>query len=131
MKIGMIGNFSIGWVLAGLMSTVSAAEDSGQTGKQLYESYCGSCHQMDGGGVPMMQPELIAIERAAGPVGGVVEMILKGSAAIEPGMSDYGNEMPSFAYLPDDEIALIATYVRTNFENSGGPVTAAGVKKQR
>ncbi len=109
----------------------AAVADVGLKGKQLYDSYCGSCHQMDGGGVPMMQPELIEIDRARDPVGGVIEMILKGSAAIEPGLSDFANEMPSFDYLSNDEIAQIATYVRSNFDNIGKAVTVADVKKQR
>lgn len=113
------------------LSLSAGAQENANSGKALYQSYCGSCHQMDGGGVPMMQPELIEIERANGPVGGVVEMILKGSSAIEPGMSDYGNEMPSFDYLSDDEIAFIASYVRTNFGNEGGKISTSDVKKLR
>jgi mono/diheme cytochrome c family protein len=101
------------------------------SGKQLYTANCGGCHQPDGGGVPMMQPELIASERANGPVGGVIIMILKGSNAIEPGMSEYSNEMPAFDRLTDTEIALIATYVRTHFENTGGSVTADDVRTRR
>ena len=99
--------------------------------KKLYETNCGTCHQMDGGGVPMMQPELIEIERAGNPIGGVVEMILKGSAAIEPGTSDYANEMPAFDHLSDSEIALIATYVRQNFGNSGKKISTTDVKRLR
>lgn len=118
-------------VVSIFVSASVAAEPSQGTGKALYESYCGSCHQMDGGGVPMMQPELIEIERASDPVGGVVEMILKGSAAIEPGMSDFSNEMPAFDYLKDDEIASIASYVRSHFGNMGKAVTVQDVKTLR
>lgn len=98
--------------------------------KELYEIHCGTCHQMDGGGVPMMQPELISSPRANGAKGGVIDMILKGSAALsEPG--DYMSTMPGFEFLTDKEIASIASYVRTNFENTGGPVTALDVSKRR
>lgn len=99
--------------------------------QRLYETHCGVCHQLDGGGVPMLQPELIGRPRANGPKGGVIIVILQGSAALAPTESDYGNEMPSFAHLSDLEIALIATYVRTNFQNNGGPVTADDVKSRR
>jgi len=121
------------WAGGLLFLTVGAAAEPQHevAGKKLYESYCGSCHQYDGGGVPMMQPELIGSARANGPVGGIVEMILKGTAALEPGMSDYGNEMPPFDYLEDDDIAEIATYVRTHFENEGSRVTAADVQQTR
>jgi mono/diheme cytochrome c family protein len=100
-------------------------------GKMLYEASCGSCHQQDGGGVPMMQPELIESERANGPKGGVIDMILFGSAAVEPGMSEFSNEMPAFDYLSDVDIALIASYVRTHFENSGGSVSVDDVRSRR
>lgn len=113
-------------ILFGALSLAAADK-----GKALYETNCGTCHQMDGGGVPMMQPELIEIERAEDPIGGVVEMILLGSAAIEPGMSDYANEMPAFDYLSDEDIALIATYIRTNFGNNGQKISTTDVKMLR
>ena len=115
--------------LIALAPAVSAQE--GETGQALYEANCAACHQYDGGGVPMMQPELILSPRANGDIGGVIDLILLGSAAVEPGMSEYSNEMPPFDYLTDEDIALIATYVRTNFENAGGAVTADDVDARR
>jgi len=110
---------------------VAAMEKDQAPGQALYEANCGSCHQMDGGGVPMLQPELIGRPRANGPIGGVIDMILFGSDAMAPNEGDYSNEMPSFDYLTDKEIALIATYVRTHFENQGGLVTSDDVKPRR
>lgn len=110
-------------------SMVVGAQDT--DAQRLYETHCGVCHQLDGGGVPMLQPELIGRPRANGPKGAVIDVILNGSKALAPTESDYGNEMPSFAHLSDLEIALIATYVRTHFENNGGPVTADDVKSRR
>jgi len=113
-------------------STLVNAEDNKQAeGKALYDANCGSCHQADGGGVPMLQPELIGRPRANGPIGGVIDMILFGSDAMAPNEGDYSNEMPPFDYLTDKEIALIATYVRTHFENKGGLVTSDDVKPRR
>ncbi len=117
-------------------TSLSSADDQKndadkEAGKSLYEANCGTCHQLDGSGVLFLQPELIGSERANAKKGGVIDMILFGSAAIEPGTSDYGNEMPSFDYLTDKEIALIASYVRTNFENDGGTVSVDDVKPRR
>lgn len=78
-----------------------------------------------------MQPELFGLERANGPKGGVIEMILFGSAAVPAGTTDFGNEMPGFGNLTDEDIAEIATFVRTNFENAGGAVTADDVRAVR
>ena len=58
-------------------------------------------------------------------------MILLGSKAVPEGTSDYGNEMPPFDFLTDTEIAQIATYVRTHFENKGEPVSPADVRARR
>ena len=127
--IGM-GAFAI--ALTTLTSYVRA---EGQTkvdpGKALYEENCGVCHQLDGSGVPFMQPELYTSPRANGDKGGVIQMILEGSKAVEPGTSEFENEMPGFEYLTDEQIALIATYVRTNFENTGGEVTSEDVARER
>lgn len=78
-----------------------------------------------------MQPELFARPRANGPKGGVIDMIMLGSKAPGAGQGEYSNEMPGFDFLSNEEIAAIATYVRTNFENNGGPVTADDVKSRR
>jgi mono/diheme cytochrome c family protein len=115
-----------------LVSAPVLADDAREVaGKALYEEHCATCHQFDGGGVPMLQPELIGRPRANGPVGGVIDMILFGSAAIGPTDEDYANEMPAFDFLSDREIALIATYVRTHFDNTGGIVTSDDVKPRR
>lgn len=110
---------------------VSVTAQEPKTGKSLYEENCAVCHQYDGGGVPFMQPELFGSKRANGPKGGVIDMILFGSAAEGAGQGEFSNEMPGFDFLTDKEIALIATYVRTNFENNGGAVTADDVQPRR
>lgn len=116
---------------AGAVAGAAQAEEDASDGKRLYDASCGGCHQADGGGVPMLQPELIGRPRANGPPGGVIDMILFGSDAMAENEGDYGNEMPAFSHLTDLEIAKIATYVRTHFENHGSPVTSDDVKPRR
>ncbi|WP_262691877.1 c-type cytochrome [Kordiimonas aestuarii] len=125
--------FAAALVAASLTGAAYAQDEEadGGTGQALYEANCAACHQYDGGGVPMMQPELILSEKANGDIGGVIDMILLGSAAVPAGTSGYSNEMPPFDYLSDEDIALIASYVRTHFENSGGAVTADDVRARR
>ncbi|SDD84794.1 c-type cytochrome [Kordiimonas lacus] len=123
---------NIGLIAAVLVSGAAFGADAREAkGKALYEEHCAACHQFDGGGVPMMQPELIDKPRANGPIGGVIDMILFGSAAMKPTDEDYSNEMPAFGHLSDKEIALIATYVRTHFNNNGGYVTSDDVRDRR
>lgn len=118
----MLSEF-FGLVLAGM----AAAE----TGAVLYGTHCADCHQVDGGGVPFLQPELIGSSRANGPKNGMIEIILEGSDAVPPGTSDYGNLMPGFSALSDTEIAAIATYVRASFSNKGSAITAEDVRAVR
>ena len=42
----------------------------------------------------------------------------------------YNGAMPNFS-LKDDEIAAVLSYVRSNFGNSGTPVTVAEVQRIR
>lgn len=117
--------------LVAAASTASMAQDSPTDGKTGYETHCAVCHQYDGGGVPFMQPELFNSVRANGAKGDVIDMILFGSGAPGAGQGEYSNEMPGFDFLTNKEIAAIATYVRTNFKNSGGAVTADDVQPRR
>ena len=128
-----VNKVMVALVAASLAGAADAqdGEPDGGTGQALYEANCAACHQYDGGGVPMMQPELILSEKANGDIGGVIDMILLGSAAVPAGASEYSNEMPPFDYLSDEDIALIASYVRTHFENTGGAVTADDVRARR
>lgn len=109
----------------------SAVAQDAETPRSLYETNCGVCHQADGGGVPFMQPELFGSPRANGAKGGVIDMILFGSKAPGAGQGGFSNEMPGFDFLNNNEIAMIATYVRTNFENNGGAVSADDVQSRR
>jgi mono/diheme cytochrome c family protein len=43
----------------------------------------------------------------------------------------YSNEMPPQAFLKDDEIAAVLTYVRKSFGNKASTVTIDEVKKTR
>jgi mono/diheme cytochrome c family protein len=106
------------------------AEDA-PTAKQLYNENCGVCHQTNGGGVPFMQPPLMKSVRANGSKGSVIDMILMGSETPGAGQGEYTNLMPAFDFLTNEEIALIATYVRTHFKNTGGAVSADDVQSRR
>ena len=100
--------------------------------RALYDTNCGTCHQPTGDGVPFLQPALWESPRANGPKGAVIDIILWGSAVVPAGTSEFENEMPGFAgQLSDEEVASLASYVRTQFDNRGGPVDAALVRKRR
>lgn len=111
-----------------------AADDSAATdeeGRAVYETHCLTCHQADGGGVPMMQPELWHSPRANGPASALIRFVLQGSAGLAPEDRTFTNEMPGFSQLSDQDLAAVLTYIRSNFENDAPQITPSDVAKGR
>ncbi|CAN5456188.1 hypothetical protein BH10BAC2_BH10BAC2_25470 [soil metagenome] len=107
-------------------------QDSKTRGKALYETYCLSCHQDDGSGVPRLNPPLIQTTWVTGDKKKLVKWVLSGSTEkVEIDGRYYDNNMPAQDYLKDQEIADVLTYVRSSFGNKSTAVTAAEVKVVR
>lgn len=103
-----------------------------ENGKKIYTKYCLSCHQADGSGVPKMNPPLIKTTWVLGNKQKLIEVLLKGmNQKIEIDDEEYENVMASHAFLKDQEIADVLTYVRKSFGNKATAVTAAEVKIAR
>ena len=51
-------------VAAPTLAAQNTADTQDTSGQQLFEAHCATCHQFDGGGVPMMQPAITGISRA-------------------------------------------------------------------
>lgn len=110
----------------------TSAKPSAAKGKVVYTTYCLSCHQADGGGVPNMNPPLIKTSFVLGDKKRLVNILLKGlNEEVEINGSTYSNPMPSFDFLKDEDIANVLSFVRTSFGNKASPVMPAEVKKQR
>jgi len=61
-----------------------------------------------------------------------VQILLHGiQGAIEVNEVVYNGQMPAWKSLTDDEIAALATYVRSTWGNSASAVTAATVARER
>lgn len=120
------------WVLVNSQTGATEVKASLQRGKKLYTQYCLACHQADGGGVPRMNPPLQKTEYVTGDKKRLINIILKGlNDPIEIDGEEYTNPMASHAYLSDQQIADILTYVRGSFGNKAGAITAAEVKAVR
>ena len=115
-----------------LFAKQSSSKSSVDRGKKLYEQYCLTCHQADGGGVPKMNPPLINTSYVTGDKTKLVQWVLKGSTENVPiDGKYYSNNMPPQATLKDEEIADILTYIRNSFGNKASAITAAEVKSIR
>jgi mono/diheme cytochrome c family protein len=99
-------------------------------GEALYNQYCLACHQVDGSGVPNMQPSLIGSERLSRSDDAfLIKLMLEGSEWIQD--REYSNLMASFAFLTDEEIALTLNFARARFANKSSQIKASDVAKMR
>lgn len=95
---------------AGAQQARDPAFDRGQI---LYESHCAACHQPSGEGVPPNFPALDGNRKLADHAF-IVAQVRGGKGA-----------MPAFPDLSAEEIADVATYIRTAWSNDFGPVGTA------
>jgi mono/diheme cytochrome c family protein len=129
MKKGIVLFFMLSVIVVLAQDGVKA---SIERGKKVYENTCLACHQVNGSGVPGMNPPLKKTKWVLGDKKTLIGVVLKGlDKEIEVNDETYSNTMPSFAMLSDKEIADVLTFVRNNFGNKASPVTEADVKKVR
>lgn len=103
-----------------------------ERGKKVYETYCLTCHQDDGGGVPKLNPPLIKTSYVSGDKKKLIKWVLQGTTdKIAIDGKFYSNNMAPQNNLKDDEIADVLTYIRNNFGNKGSAVIPAEVKTVR
>jgi len=101
-------------------------------GKKLYTQYCISCHQVDGGGVPGLNPPLEKMSYVSGSKTRLIRIILKGLNTHEDiDEETYSNTMPPLNYLKDQQVSDVLTYVRNSFGNNATAVTPGDVKYVR
>lgn len=101
-------------------------------GKTVYTTYCLACHQASGGGVPNLNPPLVKTSFVLGDKKKLITILLKGmDEEVEINGNYYSNTMPPQAFLKDQEVADVLTYIRNNFGNKASAVTPAEVKAAR
>lgn len=97
------------------------------SGKALYTQYCASCHKEDGTGQPQLFPSLRGSQKVNNK-DSLVAAVLNG---LSISVKTTGQQMPAFSFLPDQQIADILTYVRTNFGNKAGGISTEEIKSRR
>lgn len=102
-------------------------------GAQIYAAQCVACHQATGAGLPGVFPPLAGSEWVAAKDALPVNILLHGiSGKLTVKGSAYNGAMPPFKdKLSDAEIAAVLSYVRSNFGNSAGKISADTVKTAR
>jgi glucose/arabinose dehydrogenase/cytochrome c2 len=98
-------------------------------GETLYNSYCASCHKQDGKGITGSFPTLVKNPIVTGEKKLLITILLKGAAGIpNANKTKYGERMPAFSFMNDQQIADVVTYIRGNWGNQGDSVNASEVK---
>lgn len=119
-------------ISAGAAPSQDGLKESIERGKKVYEGTCLACHQVNGSGVPGMNPPLKKTKWVLGDKKTLINIVLKGfDQEIEINDETYSNVMPALANLSDKEIADVLTYVRNSFGNKASQIHEADVKKVR
>ena len=94
-------------------------------GEALYLSRCMSCHQADGNGIAGVFPPLNGTEWVIGDKGRLIRIVLDGlMGETEVQGVTYSGAMPPWkAFLSDQEVADLLTYIRSAWENDASVVT--------
>jgi mono/diheme cytochrome c family protein len=106
---------------------------SAADGAAIFSARCAACHQATGAGLPSVFPPLAGSNWVNGRDTTVIQIVLhgiQGSLTVNGGK--YNGAMPTFgAQLSDAEIAAVLSYVRSQWGNKAGAVSAQQVTAQR
>jgi mono/diheme cytochrome c family protein len=116
-----------------IKQTINAAQQA--SGQAVYEKYCDECHLSTGRGgfrkaPPVASSPLVQASNAAS----LVNVILFGAtpAAGLPASLDVWESMPGFKdKLSDSQVADLANFLRTSWDNRGDAVATKFVAEQR
>ena len=103
-------------------------------GKKIFSANCATCHQANGLGVAGQYPPLAGSEIVNGGSRRPVMIVLKGlQGPLTVKGQHYGSAVmqPWEKTLTDQKIADVLTYVRQEWGNKGGPISAEGVAALR
>ena len=101
-------------------------------GEVVYKKVCLSCHMIDGGGVPHLNPPLAQTAYVLGDKSKIIYIVLHGMTDRIPIEDEYySNNMAAHTDLNNQQIADVLTYVRNSFGNKASAVTVAEVKAVR
>jgi mono/diheme cytochrome c family protein len=106
----------------------------GPLGAKMYAQNCSICHQPTGMGTPGQFPPLAGSEWVLeeGP-NRIIKLILNGiQGPITVNGQPFNNAMPPWRdIMTDEQIAAVATYIRSTWGNKAPPVKPEEVKAQR
>jgi mono/diheme cytochrome c family protein len=111
----------------------AAQEGATAAGQKVYGQVCMGCHAESGEGNPGVYPPLSGSEWVMGAPARLINILLHGlTGPVTVAGEEYSGVMPPWGgSLKDDEIAAVATYIRSAWANVGSAVTPAEVTAVR
>lgn len=112
---------------------LTAAKPDMPEGARLYLDNCGACHTVSGQGAPRVFPNLVgnSLVLSDNP-GGFIEVILKGAMMPSTRRAPAALAMPGFGdRLSDDDVAALASFIRSAWMNDASKIESEAVKKVR
>ena len=102
-----------------------------ESGAKVFERVCAACHQADGQGVGNVFPPLRDSDYLRADLDRAISSVINGlSGPIVVNGVEYDTAMPPMAYLSDEEVASVLTFVLEEW-NGGGGVTIEQVASVR
>lgn len=109
-----------------------APASANQRGRQAYEQLCATCHMPDGSGAGQLQPPLMGSGVVSGDAARLIDVVLRSPALVLPAdRPKYGNVMPPFTVLEDQQVADLLSYVREVFGGGATAISASDVAAVR
>jgi len=106
-------------------------KESVARGKDVYGSYCITCHMEQGEGIESVYPPLAKSDYLMADKKRSITTVLKGlTGEIKVNDKIYNMDMTSFD-LTDQEVSDVLNYIRNSFGNKGAAVTPEEVKAMR
>jgi len=97
-------------------------------GKKIYDSYCASCHKSDGTGIVSVFPPLKGAAVVRGAPSALLKVLIEGmNGPITRQGKSYNQQMPGFKFLPNEDLAAVANYIRNSFGHKSPLLTPAEV----
>lgn len=111
----------------------NGAEQRVANGGQIYSNNCQGCHQANGQGLPGVFPPLAGSPWVKGEPSVLIQILLHGlTGQIDVLGKTYNGAMPVFGkQLSDEELAAVATHIRSQWGNSAPGIDPAAVAAYR
>ena len=122
-----------GRTAAELQGAPALAAGAAVDGAAVFASHCVACHQATGLGLPGVFPPLAGSDWVAGKEATLIAIVLHGiNGPLTVEGKPFNGAMPTFqGQLQDAEVAAVLTHVRSQWGNTGAPITAAAVAAVR